>query len=126
MVENKDDSDPMAAALEKAKPIFAQMSFGSVMGFCSGYALKKVGKATAVVLGCGFIALQTCVSYGYLKVDWQKISESAQKKVDANEDGKFDYEDVKIYWQKLKALLTREIPGSAGFSLGFLVGIKNG
>jgi uncharacterized membrane protein (Fun14 family) len=80
MVENKDD--PMATAIEKIKPLMAQMSFGSVMGFCSGYALKKVGKAAAVVLGCGFVALQTCVSFGYLKVDWQKISDDTQKKLD--------------------------------------------
>jgi uncharacterized membrane protein (Fun14 family) len=80
MVENKED--PTTTALDKLKPYMAQLSFGSVMGFCSGYALKKIGKAAAVVVGCGFVALQTCVSFGYLKVDWAKVSEDAQKKLD--------------------------------------------
>jgi uncharacterized membrane protein (Fun14 family) len=82
MVENKDSNDPMASALEKAKPYVEQLTFGSIMGFCSGYALKKVGKAAAVVVGCGFIALQTAASYGYIKLDWARISEDAQKKLD--------------------------------------------
>jgi uncharacterized membrane protein (Fun14 family) len=81
MVENKDN-DPVTAALEKAKPIISQMSFGSIMGFCSGYALKKVGKAAAVVVGCGFVALQTAASYGYIKLDWARISDDAQKTLD--------------------------------------------
>ena len=88
MVENKEldesssSSDPMATALEAAKPIIAKISFGSIMGYCSGYALKKIGKAAAVILGCGFIAVQTCVSYGYLEVDWNKVKDDAVKKVD--------------------------------------------
>ena len=88
MVENKEieesssSSDPMATAIEKAKPIIAKISFGSIMGYCSGYALKKIGKVAAVILGCGFIAVQTCVSYGYLEVDWNKVKDDAVKKVD--------------------------------------------
>jgi hypothetical protein len=46
--------------------------------------------------------------------------------IDQSGDGKLDYEDLKIYWQKLKVLLTTNLPSSGGFSLGFLVGIKNG
>mmetsp|Transcript_7172 Transcript_7172/g.8215 ORF Transcript_7172/g.8215 Transcript_7172/m.8215 type:complete len:103 (-) Transcript_7172:2473-2781(-) len=88
MVENKDidksssSSDPMSTAIDLAKPLIAKISFGSIMGYCSGFALKKVGKAAAVVLGCGFIAVQTCVSYGYLEVDWEKVKDDAVKKVD--------------------------------------------
>ncbi|KAG7343354.1 FUN14 family protein [Nitzschia inconspicua] len=124
MVENKED--PTAKALDTLKPYVTQLSFGSVMGFCSGYALKKVGKAAAVVVGCGFIALQTCVSFGYLKIDWARLSEDAQKKLDKSGDGKLDMEDAKIYWQKLKILLTENLPSSSGFSLGFLLGVKSG
>ena len=85
MVENKEiekaSSDPMAMAIDKAKPIIAKISFGTIMGYCSGYALKKAGKLAAIVLGAGFIAVQTCVSYGYLEVDWNKVKDDAVKKV---------------------------------------------
>ena len=86
MVENKEiekaSSDPVATAIDKLKPIIAKISFGSIMGYCSGYALKKAGKAAAVILGAGFIAVQTCVSYGYLQVDWNKVKDDAVKRVD--------------------------------------------
>ena len=78
----KASSDVMAIAIDKAKPIIAKVSFGSLMGFCSGYALKQVGKIAAVVLGAGFIAVQTAVSYGYIDVNWEKVKDDAIKKID--------------------------------------------
>ena len=78
----KASSDAMAIAIEQAKPIIAKISFGSVMGFCSGYALKQAGKVAAVVLGAGFIALQTAASYGYIEVNWDKVKDDAIKQVD--------------------------------------------
>ena len=41
-------------------------------------------------------------------------------------DGKIDVEDAKVYWRKLRALLTNKFPDAAGFSLGFLYGVKSG
>ena len=79
MVENKD---PMEKAIDKMKPILAQLSFGSVMGYCSGMALKKVGKAVAFVVGIGFVGLQTAVSMGYIDVDWSKVKNDALKPLD--------------------------------------------
>ena len=89
------ESDPMATAIDKLKPLVSQLSFGSVMGFCSGYALKKVGKAAAVILGCGFVALQTAVSYGYLQVDWKKISDDAMKPIDAVRKDKKEMDNLR-------------------------------
>eukprot|EP00536_Pseudo-nitzschia_multiseries_P014171 jgi/Psemu1/291298/fgenesh1_pg.665_\ len=129
MAEDKEvekaSSDPMTYAIDRAKPIIARLSFGSVMGYCSGYALKQVGKVAAFVLGAGFIAVQTCASYGYLSVDWEKVKDDAIKQVDTNGDGKLDGNDLKVYWKKLQALLTTNMPNSTGFSLGFLYGIKS-
>lgn len=79
MVEKKD---PVEQALELAKPLAAQMSFGAVMGYCSGYAMKKVGKAVAFGVGIIFIGLQAAVSTGYISVDWAKIQSDTMKKMD--------------------------------------------
>ena len=38
-----------------------RISFGAVAGYCSGYAIKKVGKAAVVFVGLSFIALQVRV-----------------------------------------------------------------
>lgn len=123
MTEKKDYVEQ---AIEKAKPFLQKLGFGSVMGYCSGLAMKKVGKALAVTIGVGFIALQTVVSLGYIEVDWNKLRLDFVKKVDKTGDGKLNADDAKVYWQKLRALLTNKIPSAGGFSLGFLYGVKTG
>jgi uncharacterized membrane protein (Fun14 family) len=79
MVENKD---PMETAIDKLKPIISQLGFGSVMGYCSGLAMKKIGKAVAFAVGIGFIAVQTAVSGGYIDVDWGKVKDDSLGKLD--------------------------------------------
>jgi uncharacterized membrane protein (Fun14 family) len=122
----KEPTDAIEKLLDKAKPIIAKISFGGVMGYCSGTALKKVGKALAFVIGCGFIGLQVAVSSGYIDVDWNKVRDDAVGKMDSDKDGKLTAADAKEYWKKLRALLTNKIPGAGGFGLGFLYGVKHG
>ena len=84
--ENKEidtpPSDAMTSAIDRAKPILAKLSFGSVVGYCSGMAVKKFGKVAATAIGAIFICLQTCASYGYLSINWGKVKDDAIKKVD--------------------------------------------
>lgn len=80
MVENKPDA--VESALQKATPFLSNITFGGLMGFTSGYALKKVGKALAVVVGVAFIAMQGAVYGGYLDINWAKIKDSSVQKVD--------------------------------------------
>mmetsp|Transcript_37226 Transcript_37226/g.77284 ORF Transcript_37226/g.77284 Transcript_37226/m.77284 type:complete len:124 (-) Transcript_37226:162-533(-) len=122
MTENKED--PVNAMIEKAKPIIAKLGFGSLVGYCSGMALKKIGKAVAFIIGVGFMGIQGAVSAGYIEVDWNKVKDDAIAQVDTNGDGTLDAEDVKTYWAKVKTVLMNGIPDAGGFSLGFLYGIK--
>lgn len=124
MPEEKKDS--VEQAIEKAKPFLANLSFGAVMGYCSGTAMKKVGQALAMVIGLGFIGLQTAASTGYITIDWMKVKDDVAKKIDANNDGKLDAEDLKLYWRKIRAMLTDKLPSAGGFSLGFLYGVRYG
>lgn len=79
MTQNKD---PVNQLIEKAKPALSKLTFGGIMGYCSGAAAKKVGKAVAVLAGLAFIAIQSAVYTGYIAVDWQKVKEDAVAKVD--------------------------------------------
>ena len=56
------------------------------MGYCSGMAFRRVGKALGVVIGIGFIGVQTAASMGYINVDWNKIRDDAIKPLDAVRD----------------------------------------
>lgn len=45
---------------EKVLQLLPPVSFGTLMGVCTGYAFKKISKGAAFVSGLGFIALQVC------------------------------------------------------------------
>lgn len=124
MVQNKPDA--VEAAIEKLKPILSKLSFGAIMGYTSGYATKKVGKVAAFVVGAGFIFLQSLAVAGYIEIDWMKIKDSAIKKCDTDGDGELGVSDLKEYWRRFRNVLTSKLPDGAGFSLGFLYGVKHG
>ena len=76
--------DAVERALDAMKPIVTKLSLGGVMGYCSGMALKKVGKALAFVVGLGFVAVQSAAYAGYIQVNWGKIADdSIVKPLDA-------------------------------------------
>jgi uncharacterized membrane protein (Fun14 family) len=122
--ETKKDS--VAQVLEEVKPLVGNVTFGTLMGYCSGTAMKKVGRLLSVVVGVAFISLQVAASFGFIQVDWNKINVGFVSKADATGDGKIDVEDAKIYWKRLKELLTKRVPAAGGFSFGFLYGVRYG
>ena len=79
MVEN---NDPVETTIDKLKPMISQISFGSFVGYCSGTALKRIGKVIAFAIGVSFIGLQSAVSAGYIDVNWEKVQEDAIKPID--------------------------------------------
>jgi len=50
---NKDPADVVQQFIEKNKNALSEISFGGVMGYCSGMAFRRVGKAVGVVVGVG-------------------------------------------------------------------------
>lgn len=123
-MKDEKKKDVVEEAIDKLKPVLSNVSFGVIMGYCSGTAMKQVGKALAFVVGIGFIGLQSMAHLGYIQIDWIKVRDSAKKTMDRNGDGSFDAEDWKAYWKSLKAILTNKVPAAGGFSLGFLYGLK--
>jgi uncharacterized membrane protein (Fun14 family) len=126
MVETRNDKDWTEDALMQAKPIIGNLTFGALMGYCSGTALVKVGRAVATIIGLGFISLQTAASLGYIKVDWEKIRIDCVGKLDSTADRQITQDDVLVWWRKFKATMTHRLPSAGGFSLGFLYGVRSG
>ncbi|TDH67753.1 hypothetical protein CCR75_005316 [Bremia lactucae] len=93
------------------------------LGFCSGYALKQVGKAAALAVGIFFIVGQAAAYSGYIEINWGKVQKDMNKQVDHNGDGKIDSKDVKLWYRKLYTILKKNLSSSAGFSTGFALGI---
>ncbi|KAG7355793.1 FUN14 family protein [Nitzschia inconspicua] len=125
-MSSSDPVDVVKQYIEKNKDALSQISFGGVMGYCSGLAFRKASRFAAVIIGAGFMGLQGAKSLGYIEVDWNKIKDDAIKPLDANKDGKLDADDAQIWWQKSQVVLKDSIPGAGGFSAGFLLGARRG
>ena len=99
-------------------PYAEQLGFGLVAGFAVGYALKKVGKLLAVVLGLLFVAVQVLASQGFLTVHWGEVQ--------ARVDPWFETESLEGAWRSLVRVLTYNVTFAGAFVPGLVVGLRRG
>mmetsp|Transcript_39982 Transcript_39982/g.110046 ORF Transcript_39982/g.110046 Transcript_39982/m.110046 type:complete len:194 (+) Transcript_39982:51-632(+) len=118
--------DAVDAIIDQVMPYVQKLGFGGIMGVCSGVALKRLGNQAAGAIGLGFIILQGLAYLGYIDIDYGKVKEDAKKMIDQDGDGKITAKDAKLFWRKVKELLTFHLPGMGGFSAGFVLGIRYG
>ena len=103
--------------------LLLSIGFGGVMGYFAGAAVKRFGEEVAVVIGFCFIGLQTLSYLGYINIDYGKIKEEVEKKLDVTGDGKFDANDALAIWNEVKKILTYHLPSCGGFSMGLALGL---
>lgn len=105
-------------SLDVFGPYLQQLSFGAIAGFAAGYALKKVGKVLAVVLGLFFIFLQILAYYGFVRIDWVEVQNSVDPLLGSDSLGNM--------WQRLINILTYNISFAVAFVPAFIIGLKRG
>ncbi len=99
-------------------PYAEQLGFGLVAGFAVGYALKKVGKVVAVLVGLLFVAVQVLASQGFLTVHWGEVQ--------ARVDPWFETETLDGAWRSLVGVLTHNVTFAGAFVPGLVVGLRRG
>lgn len=99
-------------------PYAEQLGFGLVAGFAVGYALKKVGKLLAVVVGLLFVVVQLLASQGFLTVHWGEVQ--------ARVDPLFEADSLESAWQRLLRVLTHNVTFAGAFVPGLIVGLRRG
>lgn len=120
-------ADPVVnSILAMLGPILGKISYGSCLGGCAGYALKKMTKAAAMAIGGVFLFLQVLAYKGYIFVDWQKVEKDVVSRIDQDGDGDFDGDDVKILVANMWDFVKFQLPSASGFGLGFVAGFKYG
>merc|ERR1711916_137880 len=55
-----------------------QVSYGFLVGYGSGFVMKRITRGAAVVLGGMFVLAQVGVDHGYITVDHGKIKEDVE------------------------------------------------
>mmetsp|Transcript_27753 Transcript_27753/g.36375 ORF Transcript_27753/g.36375 Transcript_27753/m.36375 type:complete len:220 (-) Transcript_27753:319-978(-) len=120
------DPDPMDVVIDKVWHIAGDLGFGGCLGFASGYAMKELGKEVAFGIGMVFAAAQALAYYGVIEIKWRVIKEKTIQAIDTDGDGKLTAQDIKIYWRKLKKVLTYNLPSGGSFAGGFALGLYYG
>jgi len=102
--------------------------FGTVMGACTGVALKKLGKAAMGITGFIFMSLTAAEKQGFMTVHWDKVKEKTMKLIDTDGDGELSQDDMKKHFGKLVAYMTGENSAVAAgtYGAGLLLGFRYG
>jgi len=106
---------------EEAAKILLEGGTGLLLGAASGYTLKKVGRAGALLVGSSLILLQFLAHKGYIDIKWEKIEEDL-----ATDLSKIKTQSVESYIQEITSFLTQGMKATAGFLPGFYLGLKYG
>ncbi len=105
----------MSEQVDFLTPIIAQLGVGGVGGLCVGYALKKIAKITAVIIGVGFLVLQYLAYEGIITIDYGALKDWALG-LTGQASG-------------LMGVLTSilaNLPFASSFIVGFVLGFKKG
>ena len=89
------------------------MTFGGILGYSAGYAVKKIFKIILIVVGLLFVVFQLLAHYDMVILNWTKI-QLIMDSTDKNNVNNFT------------AILTAHLPMSGGFLAGLVLGFKKG
>ncbi|KAI7884363.1 hypothetical protein K492DRAFT_221799 [Lichtheimia hyalospora FSU 10163] len=113
---------PSDADVSKSLFHTGELSFGAVLGVCTGYLIKKVGKLFALAIGAGFIFLQA----RYITVHWDRLEGGYQRRLDVDKDGRVTHRDIRSHWDRFVGFLTHNIQFKSTFLVGLYTGIRYG
>ena len=96
-------------------PLIAQLGVGGVGGLCVGYAVKKVAKVVAVIIGLFFLGLQYLAYRGIIDVNYAALEEWGA-----------DALGSAVAAEGLLRAMIANLPFAASFIVGFGMGLKMG
>ena len=105
----------MVSSSDILTPMISELGIGGVGGFVVGYALKKLARIVALLLGVGFVALQYLSYKGFIIINYEALK-----------DWVLNLTGQTAGLQSLMTDLIVHIPFGASFGLGFYLGLKKG
>lgn len=95
--------------------ILVQLGIGGIGGFLVGYAVKKVAKILAVILGLGFLSLLYLSYKGIIQISYDRLLGEVESGLELIGIG-----------QSVISSIIANIPFAASFITGFILGLKKG
>lgn len=96
-------------------PLVTQLGVGGIGGICVGYALKKVAKIVAFIVGLAFLGLQYLAYVGIININYGALEQWGRNLLG----------NLGAAERILLAVITN-LPFAASFGVGFALGIKMG
>jgi uncharacterized membrane protein (Fun14 family) len=101
--------------VEILTPLLTQLGVGGIAGLCVGYALKKVGKIIAFLLGIAFIGLELLAYRGIISINYTALDDWAKGVI--GQVGQAE---------GLMTVIIGNLPFAASFLAGLAIGFKIG
>ena len=101
--------------VEILTPLLTQLGVGGVAGLCSGYALKKMGKVVAFIIGLAFIGLQLLAYKGIININYDALQQWGSELI--GQVGALE---------GVMTLIIANLPFAASFLVGLAIGLKMG
>lgn len=89
-----------------------QLSIGGVLGFATGYSIRKIGKALMFVVGTEVVILQYMAYREWLVMDWSKLARDVSPTF------------TRSALDKLMAILVYKMPFNVAFTGGLFAGLR--
>ncbi|KAI9487601.1 MAG: FUN14 family-domain-containing protein [Benjaminiella poitrasii] len=125
-VSIKEDNTKVAVGQGKSLFHKGELTFGTFLGICTGFLIKKVGKIFAAFVGTGFVFLQYLSQQGYVTIHWDRLEGGYTNSLDVDKNGKVTRRDIQSKWQTFINFLTNNIQFKSSFLIGFYTGIRYG
>ncbi len=101
--------------VEVLTPLLTQLGVGGVAGLCVGFALKKIGKLVAVLIGIAFLGLEFLAWKGIININYDALTAWANEL----------FAQVGVLEGVLSAIIAN-LPFATSFLVGFAIGLKMG
>ena len=100
---------------EVLTPIVYQLGIGGFLGFFVGYAIKKITKILAVLIGIGALILIYLGYEGIISIDYDKLTEMIERMMGTTSQA-----------STVLTPIISNLPFAGSFIAGLAVGIKLG
>lgn len=76
--------------MHDAAPAAGQAGIGTLLGYSVGYAARRAGQKLLVGIGCVVAGAQVLQHYGYITINWKKVTGDSEMVLDQDGDKDVD------------------------------------
>lgn len=108
----QNPQEPSEKGQSAVRSVGEQLSIGGVLGFATGYSIRKIGKAVMFVVGTEVCILQYMAYRRWLVMDWRRLVKDVAPRLDRSA------------WDGVLEILLYKMPFNVAFTGGLMAGLR--